>query len=465
MIDAIKTLLGFFFFFVVAPTYGLAIANRPKMLIVNLVIIVVATTMPHTWWSFQIQSIERYHGHTRGFEVNLLAVIALSSVIAMLRGPHRIEKRVLAPASLLFAFWIFASSLSVVNALEPAHVFMSIVKFSAALIVFVAAYNSVRGASDLRILQNTIAAALIWQLLIVLKLKYLNGIYRARGNFPHSNNLGMYSYMTGLYLLAVVQQVKMPTKRLILIAGGYVSGMAMAFMTISRACFAAAIVGSGGIMALSIFVQPRFKKMALASTLILPVAVGAAKAADQVLARVEGSRGNTKVDELGTFRNALENQAKAMLADHPLGIGWNNFSLASSRPRGDYAAIMENYMYAVHGYRVSIYNNALIENLYWMILGETGYLAFIAFVLFQLRLLHMAWGSLLKFRGTELGAGVVGMSVILPVLYVHWYLERIIANTPELLIFLVLTGVLARINTWRQQINRGELTQEELLAR
>ena len=42
-----------------------------------------------------------------------------------------------------------------------------------------------------------------WQVLIVLKLKYLDGIYQVRGNFEHQDPLAMYAVMIGMSMLAV----------------------------------------------------------------------------------------------------------------------------------------------------------------------------------------------------------------------------------------------------------------------
>lgn len=464
MIDLAKTLLGLFLFLVFAPAFGFALARRPAVQRVTLAIIIVATTMPQTWWSVQIASMESYRGHTRGYEVNFLAALALGSVIGALHGPLKREARFWTPTAALYFLFVVVCTFSLKDAIDRSYVMMAFVKFASSLFVLVAAYNSLRGASDLRLMQNTLAAALIWQFLLCMKMKYVDGIYRLRGNFPHSNNLGMYAYVSGLFLLSTIQQARMSNKRLLLIAGGYVCAIGLAFVTISRACFAAAIVGSGGVMALSILIQPRLKKFALASTLILPVAVGSAKVADQILARSQENSGEV-YEEFGTLRNAMEEQAKAMLADHSWGVGWNNFCLANSRPHGDYSEMMEQYILLAEGYRSSGERHPLIENLYWMILGETGYLAFVVFVVFQLWLLSIAWRSVLTFRMSELGAVPLALSIILPIQYWHWYYERIITDTPMLLLLLVLAGFITRMHDWKVQIKNGTLTQAELLAR
>lgn len=464
MIDIAKTLIGLVFFLVLAPAYGFAIARRPAMQRVTLAIIIFATTMPQTWWSVQINSIEYYRGHTRGYEVNFLAALAFGAVIGALQGPFKKDVRIWTPTAALYFLFVIVCTFSLKDAIERSYVVMAFVKFASCLFVLVAAYNSLRGASDLRCFQNTLAAALIWQFLLCMKMKYVDGIYRIRGNFPHSNNLGMYAYVAGLFLLATIQQSRMSRKRMLLIAGGYICAIGLAFVTISRACFAAAIVGSGAVMALSMLIQPRFKKFALASTLILPVAVGSAKVADQILARSEESTQEV-FEEFGTLRNAMEDQAKAMLADHSWGVGWNNFCVANSRPHGDYSEILETYVRITQGYTPSGHRNPLIENLYWMILGETGYVAFAVFVLFQIWLLLISWRTLFTFRSSELGSVPLALSVILPIQYWHWYYERIITDTPMLLLLLILAGLITRIHTWKQQITNGSLTEAELLAR
>jgi O-antigen ligase len=225
--------------------------------------------------------------------------------------------------------------------------------------------------------------------------------------------------------------------------------VALALVTISRASFVAAVVGSAAVMGLSVVVRPGAKKVAIAIALMIPIALGVAVVSDQLLAR---STEDAETTGEGTFRGALEHQAQAMLSDEPLGIGWNNFCLETSPPDGGYVHIMDDFFFETRGYRLEHVDgeqSALIENLYWMILGETGYVAFVLFVMLLLLFLSHTARSLFYFRTNELGASPLAFSVMLPMLYLHSYVERILVDTPVLIIFLIFTAVSARLFTFK----------------
>lgn len=465
MIDVVKVLIGLVLYLGLAPAYGFFCATRPKWIRYNLLFTAFCTSMPHSDWTLQVLSMERYRGHTRGFEINLLVALSLSSIIAMGRN-RSFSLRLWPPGMVSYLLYVCAATATVFVALEPSYVLMSTLKYGSVALVYVAVFNSIRNVRDLRALQNTLAVALIWQLILCMKFKYVDGIYRAKGNFPHSNNLGMYSYMVALFLLAALTQLKVMSRRALLLAGGYLCGMALALITISRASFAAAIGGTGLVFALSLALRPGAKKVGLALVLLVPLSIGVAIVSDQLLERTLGAA-STHNEEFGDLRDAMEEQAKAMLRDHPFGIGWNNFCVENSEPDGHYADILADFTLKVEGYQVSeehARRNPLIENFYWMVLGETGYLAFALFALFQLSIWWPTVRSLRFFRTNEIGAVPISMTIVLTVLYAHFVVERIVADTPVMLMFFILAAVATRVAEWRVRIVGGQLTLAQVLG-
>lgn len=462
MPDILKIFIGVVLYFVVAPVYGLLCSSRPKWITMNLGITAFFTTIAASRWTLQVMSVEWYRGHTRGFEINFLVALSMSSIIAMMIN-RQYKVKLIPPGMGMYLLFIAMSSLSIVNAVDKSFTLMAIFKFSSMGLIFVMAFNAIRTAKDLRVLQNAIALALIWQFLLVLKLKYVDGVYRAQGAFPHSNNLGMYAYMTGLYMLGVIQQSKPKFSRFVLLAVAYICAVALALVTISRASFVAAILGSAVLMGLSVIIRPAAKKIAVAIALMIPVVLGVAVVSDQLIAR---STQDAETTGEGTFRGALEKQAQAMLYEEPLGIGWNNFCLATNPLDGRYAPILDAYFVEARGYlptHVEGEQSALIENLYWMILGETGYPAFFVFVGFLLLFFSYVVRTIFYFRTSELGASPLALAVVLPVLYLHSYVERILVDTPVLVMFLLFLAVAARLFSFKQQIKKGELTLAQVL--
>jgi O-antigen ligase len=154
------------------------------------------------------------------------------------------------------------------------------------------------------------------------------------------------------------------------------------------------------------------------------------------------------------LRDILNKQSAAMLNDHPLlGIGWNNFGIANSRPRGDvYSQILEEWD-KERGYTIydeNYYANPLTESLYWLWLAETGWLGFLTFVLFAALTVWWALKNAWRRRGTLMGAVALALLVGLTICYGHGKVERILTQTKNLSHWLMLAGMVAGMERSRK---------------
>jgi O-antigen ligase len=134
-----------------------------------------------------------------------------------------------------------------------------------------------------------------------------------------------------------------------------------------------------------------------------------------------------------------------MLRDHPvLGIGWNNFGIANSRPRGDqYSEILEEWD-RDRGFTIydeNYHANPLTESLYWLWLAETGWLGFGSFLLFAAATLWWTLRSAIAGRGTLLGTLAAALFIGLLICYGHGTVERILTQTKNLSHWLMLAGM------------------------
>lgn len=455
-----KVVVALVLFLLFVPIYGVICSRYLALIRVNLAVYVFATSVQSTRWTLQICSIEWYKGHTRGFEINFLEALALASLIGIGLAPRR-KLKLLVPALGLWVLYVLSSSLSIVNAIEPLFTAMSIFKFAMIFVIYVATFNSIESNKDIELIQLTVALALIVETLLCLKLRYFDGLYRIRGSFPHSNNLGMYAYMNGLCLLGTVLFSRPTRMRRLFLAAGYLGAMALAMMTVARASYAAAIVGSCCLISISIVMKPTVKKLGVALAVALPLAGGAAMAWDQIATRQGQSSRETQHVLEDSFRGVLIQQAQAMLADHPLGIGWNNFCLQTSWPRGSYSGIMRAYFKATRGYDLRPEHQAitpLIESHYWMLLGETGYAALTTYLLVCGAFLYYAARAAAFFRRSSLGALPLALVVVFSLLYLHGLVERIVTDTPVLTMFMIYAACAAKLHWWRLEIRKGKLT-------
>jgi O-antigen ligase len=139
--------------------------------------------------------------------------------------------------------------------------------------------------------------------------------------------------------------------------------------------------------------------------------------------------------------------AKAMLQDSRTGIGWNNFAWALN-PSYRYGDVIDDWE-RDRGHKVdSDYAKGVVESHYWLLLAETGYPGFAGYLLFigitSWRCLRATW----RGRGTFPGVFAGGLFAGVILIYAHSNFERVLTQTKNMSMWLILLGTAARANTW-----------------
>lgn len=232
--------------------------------------------------TLMVVSVETYRGHTKGFEYCHLDVLGLAMIIAAaIRDGPRFKWA--SPGAYLYLAYCIGSCLCVFSAYDHLYLAMAAWKFTKVLVVMVGFYHGFRDAEDLRWVMRSMAAALVLQGLVGLKMRFLDGVWQVKGWFEHQNPMAMWCYLLAGPVLgwAFLPQVKGRDVWLCLAAGAFAAFLA-------------------GLLAL-----------------------------DSLMARMQEVDSR---DESEDLRDILNKQSRAMLHDHPLGIGWNNFGVANSLP-------------------------------------------------------------------------------------------------------------------------------------
>ena len=223
-------------------------------------------------------------------------------------------------------------------------------------------------------------------------------VLRAEGTLGHENLLGLISEFAMFTPFALLLAGKRRWQTTV----APIAGAIVAVLTASRAA-----VGFGAIGLVMIFLAsslrswtPRKARALLASvTVILVLSPIAWNSFQERFAKAP----------VGADERAMFNEASAMiLADHPFGIGANNYVVvANSGGYSERARIP--WTSAV----------AIVHNLYWLTAAETGYFGLIALVLlwFQITItsLRCSWKYTKGFRGDML----LGLGVTLLVVGLH----------------------------------------------
>lgn len=452
MKDLIKLLVAMLLYGGLAPLLGAWLAPRRVWQRAVFALMLVMTALRPGNFMMMLGSIETYRGHTKGYEVSLIEVLALALIFAVRRAPAAVGQRGRSSGVGFYLLWCGLSLASMIGALEPTYALMAASRFLKGALIFAAAALYVRDEEDLRWGVGALAGALAHHGLLCLKMRLLDSSWQVKGWFEHQNPMAMWCYLSALPVLAMMLHPGTKGRLFWLCLAGYGGAGLCVLLSVSRAALAAYAIGSAILLGLAWL--RGFNARALGLT--VAGAFGAVLvflfAMDSFKARLnEVAASSEEVEE--DLRDILNRQSAAMLHDHPvLGVGWNNFGIANSRGRGDvYSEILESWD-KERGFTIydeNYYANPLTESLYWLWLAETGWLGFGSFVLFAAVTVWWALCSAWRLRGSIAGVVAAALLVGLVICYGHGLVERILTQTKNFSHWMMLAGLAAGMRHWK----------------
>ncbi|WOO42026.1 O-antigen ligase family protein [Rubellicoccus peritrichatus] len=441
----------------IAPTLGYLMVNRPWLRKFLLAFIAFMVVRPPGNFTLMLYSVDWYRGHTKGFEFNFLEIICIGFIIAGLLEKPRGFK-LLTPGIIIYLGYCFASLLSIVASYNGIFVLMGFFKFTKIAFIMVGVANAIRDENDLQWLLRGFAMALFIQAVVCLKMRYIDGYYQISAWFEHQNPMAMWSYMVGLILLAVALSKDIRGRDALIYFSAFAAAGICIVFSVSRASLAAFAAGTIALLSISLLRGVTPRRLAVLLTLTAGGSFVLLMAMDTLISRFDSAADNVPENDL---RWILNQQARAMLNDSPVGIGWNNFGVANSRPvETKYSRMLEQWN-AKRGHTIvaeHYYANPLTESHYWLLLAETGYLSLICFLLFALATLYWCLRGIWTYRRSFLGFLLLGIGMAFAITYLHSNLERVLTQTKNLTTWMILVGVIARIELWRRS---GKITYQK----
>lgn len=450
--DIVKTLLKILVIAIVylgiGPMLGYFLRGRDFARRVTLGFMAWWLVRPPSDFTLMLYSIERYRGHTKGFEFNFIEAIALGLALAAMLERRR-DFRFFPPGLWAWVLFVGVGALSAFGAMNPLYATMPAFKFIKMGIVFVGVFAAVHDDRDLLAVMRGFAIALIVQMLYCLWSRYVMGGFRVMGWFEHQNPMAMWSYMIALPILGLALSRETRQRDVVLFFTAFGAAGLVVVLSVSRASLAAFGAGAGIVMAASFLQGITIRRTSLAVLGAVGGSLVLLKAADTFMDRM-GNDSSPKND----LRFALNQQSAAMHRDHPmLGIGWNNYGLANSRPQGlRYSRVLERWE-ENRGRRIYPENfraNPLTESLYWLLLAENGTLGFAAFLCFAALTLWHGTRATIFHWSSPLGLVIFGITAALAISYCHGQVERVLTQTKNLTTWIMLCAILARADWWRR---------------
>ena len=463
-------------FFLVAPLAGIGLKHRPnaqRWVFAAMCFMTINGLMAPGNWGLTLGSIETYRGHTKGYHFYFNHALALTLVSARwaeggfrfgfpapgigwilgalgiaLRGRgRRVDPNrflLLPPGIGPFLLYWGVSLLSIVNAPQANLTLMAAHKMLFVTVLMIAAYNYLRTPQDLQFFLKVMAFTLTWELFVVLKMKYVDGMYQVRGTFEHQNPLAMYSVLIGMVLLASALGPAFPGSNFVL--WGFVASAVIVQCTLSRAALAMFAAGTVGILGLSLLEKPTARRLGIAGVLGAVGAVGLLLTLDTIVARFN-DHGNTASSEL---RQVMNTACRKMAEDHALGVGWNNYALVVNPPY-PYADIYYEWIRG-RGMKVDETKaNSVVESHYYLLLAETGYPGLVSWLLLIAVTLWRNLRAYFFFDHSFLRCVSLGIGTGCALNYVQSTLERVLTQPRNMMLWLIVLGVTGRIEWMRRE--------------
>jgi len=399
-----------------------------------------------------------YRGSTRGVEISLIDVIALSVFISSFLFPKAGFSRWRWPASLGFILLFFLYAFGATLVIEPRLFGMfEVSKMVRGLIFFLAAAMFVRSEREIGLLVLALACAVCLEGGLALKQRVLDYMDRSAGTLDHANSLSMYLCLIAPVFVAAINSTLPRMLR-------WFSAIALAaasftiVLTVSRAGIPIFILIVLGATIWCISWRMTLKKVLTVAAVVVGVSVVGVKFWDDVKERYVGSSLSEEYLDEKTIdsRGYYLRLARLMVEERFFGVGLNNWSYAVSKtygkqlntPYSDYDNIPSDFN---ENEDLNMNFAAPAHNLCALTVGELGVPGLILFLLMWLRWFQMAAGFLWRRQRTTVHLLGIGLFFGLAGVFLQSLTEWIFRQTAIYLTMHAMIGALASLYAIRKE--------------
>lgn len=397
---------------------GLFARNRPRiqhvLLFCSSFLIFVAIP------DLNLASHEEYRGTSRGFAITMIDLVAVALAVALPRSAYRVPYRW---AMVLYfipcAVSVGLSEIPLYSAFE----LWKLVRMYFFVWVLAKACEHVRMPPTLL---KGLAVGLVYEALLCVKMRYLDGYHQVPGSFSHQNSLGMAVNLVMPILFALL--LRRPTK---LGVAAVMGGAVCVVLTLSRGALGAMVLALGLTYGGSIVMRGFTRRKAY-------IAWGGAAAAVVILAKSLDQivdRFLSAPEESLETREQFNAAAALMIDDHPLGVGFNMFSHALDKM--GYAEQL-----GMHGYETT----GVAHHIYWLTLAEVGWLGLLGYLVVIAHPLIKALRGI-RVAGADIrGEIFLGCAAGLFTMYAQGLLEWIARQTEQSYLFWMVAALVVGLH-------------------
>lgn len=371
-------------------------------------------------------------GYAKGLIITVLDSIALA-IITTHRRPGGMP-----PLSGFIIAYFLAATLSVAMSDVPMGSAFYAFQLLRMLIVFVAVAKIAPDPRALNWLAMGLAAGISYQAGFTIWQK-LNGAFQAAGTMGHQNLLGLMTHFVTLPLIAML--LGGMRNRVVML--GVVSGLIVVALGASRGAIGFGMMGVAGLLVLSLIRRSTPRKWQMvgfavfAAALVSPLMITAiSKRLGQLSEQVGGAN----------ERDQFEAAAKAMWADHPMGVGANQYVVtANTKGYSKRAGVAWNWTS----------RSANVHNTYLLAAAETGWLGLITFTAMFAAISITGLRFAFQNRRDPRGDIVLGCTVAVITTAAHNLYEWVFVTYQAQYVFAISVGIIAGLVKARALERRG----------
>lgn len=369
-------------------------------------------------WHLDVSIISwaMWPGYVKGMLVSLLDAVAIAVLIAT---P---SSRTKTPFVWIIVAYILVAALSVFHSDVKMASFFYVWLLLRMLLVFVAVSRITERDRGAYYIIRGLAVGIVIQAAFSLYEK-LHGAAQASGTMAHQNSLGMATHFALFPCLALL----LSGRRDKLIIAGFVSAVICVVFTGSRATIGIAAVGIVILIALSYLMRPNSRKMGIIGMGVVAMVLASPIAYIGLSKRLSSE----SIESSNNEREAFKRAAWMIVADHPFGIGANEYVVTANT--GGYSA------------RAGVAWNGgsratNVHNTYLLMTAELGYLGAAAYILLMtapiLGMLLFAMSAKEKLTGEI----ALGIAAAIGAVAVHAMFEWIYVTDPMIYLHAVTLG-------------------------
>lgn len=361
-------------------------------------------------------------GYAKGIVITLIDTLALALIFT-----SRMPWRGL-PFLGLFLAYLAATALSMAFSNLPMSSSFYVFQVVRVVLVFVAVASIMNDPKGIRWLVWGLAVGGIMQGIVTIDQR-LSGAVQASGTMGHQNLLGLTLHFVTFPLLALM----LAGEKSKIVMMGVLAALVAVALGGSRGAVGFAGMGLAILFALSMARRTTPHKWKMVGFAVLSLAVIVPLTVSTLDRRFVNQPIDTGPDG---ERQAFERAAKAMWADHPMGVGANQYVVtANTGGYSERAGVIWNYAS----------RSAKVHNMYLLIAAETGWFGLITFVSLLgwaiIRGLAFSFGNRRDPRGDLVLGGVMAIVVAAA----HGFYEWVFMLHYAQYVFAISLGIIAGI--------------------